>query len=138
MCAYRVGSGHAGKSSPAVCGERRNLPIGRIDDERRSILNLSFDHRRDAAGRTGVPVAVGIRQEGKKIIISAGEVGVRVHVEQARGALLELGNFLIREERPTFQLLRTLQWRGAVVPPGSLKIRLAVRSERGSPRFRLA
>ena len=122
---------------PLVRGrrQRRKFSVGRIHDERRSVIELSVDHLGDADCRVWVDVAVDIGQGGQENTIAGAVVGICVF-EDSIGPLLELLHFLIRQKRSAFQFLRPLQRGRAVVDPHALQIRLAVRCKRRGPRLR--
>src|SRR2546426_4163573 len=122
-------------SLPSIRCHERNLPIRRIHDQRRSVIN--FSDRSDAAAR-GVSVLVhfGICQRGEKEIVSSSGVAVHVAPEEPRRVLPQRSHFLVGQESFSFERLRPFQRSGVVVQPDALKVWLAVRCPWRSPWFR--
>ena len=112
---------------------RRNLPVWRIHDERRSMLDRAFDHDRCAPGRSRARVPIWIGHQGLKEIVAAGEITIGVDVEDPRRPPFEFGDFLVCQQRPPGEFLRAFQRRGALVQPHALEIGLAVRSQGWRP-----
>ena len=113
---------------------RRNLPVWRIHDERRSMLDRALDHHRGAPGRRRARISIWIRNQGLKEIVAAGEITIGVDVEDARRPPFEFGDFLVCQQRPPGKFLRAFQRRGALVQPHALQIGFAVRRQRRRPQ----
>ena len=76
FCPAAVGGGVLANLALPICRHRRNFPIGRIHDQRRSILDRPLDHHRGTAGRIRVLEALGVGEQRVKEIVAAGKVTI--------------------------------------------------------------
>ncbi len=126
------------QSRRPVRRHRRDPAVGRVNDERRAVVDGPFDHhRRIACPRRAGAVFIGVGEQGEKEIVSARKIAVCGDVEEPRGPPLELGHFLVGQEFTTGQFFRPLEGRRALVQPHALQVGLPVRRQRRRPLRRL-
>ena len=99
--------------------QRRNPAVRRIDDERRTIVELPLDHLERGARRRRALEGVDIGERGEIDGVAPGEVGVGV-LEQAVGSLPQLGDLVVGQRLPAFQRLRAFERCRAAVQPDAL------------------
>src|SRR5262245_50316362 len=97
------------------------------------MLELTLHHLDGCPGRIGISVPFRIRQQREEVVVTSGEVAVRLDIEDSSGALLELGQLVVGQKRLPFERLRPLERRRAAVPPDALEVRLTVYRARSVP-----
>jgi len=85
------------------------------------------------AGRIGGVEVVVFAKRGEEHAVA--ERGVGLAVEELGGVLLQVRDFLIGEERPSFEFLRPLEWRRGIVRPHAGDVGMPVSAARRCPRF---
>jgi len=107
--------------------QRGNPSIGRVNNQRRAILELPPLHASGTAvGAVRVSILVGICQGGEEQIVADRKIGVAI-AEQPIGIAFQVGNLGVSERRSALQGFRPFQRRRAGVQPDTLQVRAAVR-----------
>src|SRR5438034_9312917 len=120
--------------SPRLCGERRNVSIGRIHHERRVVIELSLDHLLRAMGRPRTLEPSRVRQGRQKHRVASSEIAVAA-LEDPIGARFQLGHFLVSQEWFPFERLWSLERGGALAEPDALEIGRSAGSAGGRPEL---